>query len=1035
MNHFLAWWVRNPIAANLLMIFIAVAGIFGFGKLSREVLPPMTYPSVLVTAEWIGASPAELEQQVALRIEDSLRAVANIKDVATTVDDGIVWIWVTSSSPTDFERFFLDIREAVDATTGLPSGLEYINYQRAIDDVPLYRFALLGKQQDQLLVSTAKHLRDQLSSHPDVSQVRLNAARDREIAIEIDENKLREYGLTLAEVSRQVSQFSTNVSAGRIKTVTGDVQLRVSKLSQSEEDLRGIVIRQLSSGSYITLGDIAEVKNGFVEDSDTARVNGKPTVIFEVIANFGQQDVVEISSAVADFFAIAEPTLPDGYRFVTLSDDSEAYQTRMQLLKESALLGLALVLVVLFFTLHPIVAFWVSAGIGVAFIGAFALLAVFGISLNIVSTFALLLVLGILVDDAIVVGESIHSETMQGESGDKAAADGVNRVSKPVIMAVVTTVIAFAPWALITTNDVQMTAQLSAVITFALLISLVESLLILPSHLTRLKSMSEWGRLGALQSKVSESLINFAHHKYRHVLELLLSLRYSVLALFLGGLCLTYALFNGGWVGFYFLPAVESDFVTATVQLPRGTPRDRALDIAEQLEGSAYRVIADLQGSINASEPVITSIEIQTHLEKVEARLQLVQPSDRIQSSQAISDQWRIESGNVFGAASVDFEWSLTQWLPQIDIRLGSDDTESLAAASLELQRHLASYDSTYFVRDSEGGALLELQFELRPGVERLGVTPQLIGRQIRSAFEGDEVQRLPTEQGDVRVVVRYSKTHRESLTALESFRLELPSGSFVPLTNVADIKLVQGSNRIDRRNGTRSITVSAYTDEASLYAIWDSVYTNFIPALEEKYPSVRVNQGGLFEAEDRFYGQIESLYIGVLFLMYALIAVSTRSYILPGLIMCSIPFGAMGAILGHWLFDIPLALFSFFGIGAVAGVAVNDNLVLVHAMQRYKDQGAPKKEAMVNALVSRFRPIFLTTLTTFVGLLPMMAEQSTSAEFLKPAVLSVAFGVLFALLATLVLVPCLYVIADDVRSLIVRTQQSFGSRLLAKGP
>jgi multidrug efflux pump subunit AcrB len=694
----------------------------------------------------------------------------------------------------------------------------------------------------------------------------------------------------------------------------------------------------------------------------------------------------------------------------------------MNLIGKSSYMGLALVFLVLILSLRPRVALWVTAGIGVAFLGTFSLLPVNDVSLNVMSTFAFLLVLGIVVDDAIVVGESIHHHAHEMGGGADAAIQGAFAVSRPVIFAVLTTMIAFAPWLFVSGEAAQVTRQLSIVITVALTISLIEAFLILPSHLRDLSHRSNLKGLALRQQRIEHSISNFAENTYRPVLRSAVEHRYLTTSAFIGAFMIAIGLFSTGWVKFYFMPQVESEQIFVDVKLPPGTSYDRALSVLDQLQQAEKTLIEEVDAAARASGKgsgqLIEGWYTRSRRDSVIAIVKLAPPDVRDLSAREAAERLRALVGDIPDADEIQVNYTLTDNDADITYLLRHSDGEVLTAASKELQAKIGGYSGVLDVRDSQQGETDEIILELKPGAETLGIRLSDVSRQIRQAYFGEEVQRLPRANGDVKVMVRYPGEDRRNLSSLDNFRVRTDDGRELPLFAVADVELQGGVQRIQRRDGNRVVYVRADLEQDSISDVKRDIEDNFLEDFAARHPGLVILKGGAQEEEEQFINEIAALYAIALFAMYALIAIAFRSYWLPLLIMTAIPFGFMGAIFGHLIFATPLALFSYFGIGAAAGVVVNDNLVLVDYISRLRNDGKDSISAVIDAGVNRFRPIMLTTVTTFVGLIPIMAERSTNAQFLKPAVLSLSFGVLFALFVTLLLVPSLYLIGEDLSRL-----------------
>jgi len=1017
MESLIRWWVRNPVAANLLMLIIITAGWLGLRDIEKEAFPAVQPDIVQVELIWPGASPKEVEQQVIQRVEEALKNVSNVYRITSEARESFGSLTVETFPSVDLNTFLNDVKNAVDSVTSFPRDIENPRVRRLEWRQEMIRVALVGDVGEKALTHLGHRLRNEMAGLPYLSQVEVFGARREEVTIELSERALRNYGLSFSDVSTAIRRDSMNVSVGEVRTRTGDIQLRAENLADTQTDFEQIVIRQTADGGKIRVADVATVIDGFEQNQILATLNGKPAVLLQVQSTDNMQ-VVKASETVKKWIEKTRPSLPVGVDLELWSDTADIYNDRMELIAESSILGLILVFIILILTLEPKVALWVTTGIGVSFLGAFALLPANEVSLNLLSTFAFLLVLGIVVDDAIVVGESIHHHVHQrGLRGEQAAITGAFAVSRPVIFAVLTTIVAFAPWLFLTGVTAQFTRQLSVVITLALTFSLIEAFLILPSHLRQLEVDPPTSRWRRRQQAIADSIVRFAEQTYRPFLEKCLARRYSTTMVFFSLFLISLGLFTSGWVKFFFSPQVENEEVYINVRLPPGTPYSRSMEVLAQLQAAEKQLAEEINAEADAgkgSGELVESWYTRARRGDVIAIVQLAPPETRHLSARETAERFSDLVGDIPDADEVKVNYTLSDSEASITFLLQHEDLEMLNAASMTLQQHLASYDKAYFIRDDQWGSLPEMRFHLQPGAEKLGITLGDVSMQVRQAFYGEEVQRLPREDGDVRVMVRYPEAARESLASFEDVRIRTVDGRLVPLLSVAEIEVGQATRRITRRNGERVVTVRATVEPESLGEINRAVKDDYLPELVAMYPGLKVLKGGSQEAEAEFFSEIAALYTIALFVIYALIAVAFRSYSLPLLIMTAMPFGFMGAVFGHLIFNLPMALFSYFGIGAAAGVVINDNLVLIDYVRRLEREGEASPGAVVTAAVSRFRPIFLTTVTTFVGLIPMMAEQSTGAQFLKPAVLSLAFGVFFALFVSLLLVPAMYLIGHD---------------------
>jgi len=1016
MERIIEWWVRNPVAANLLMIGILLAGFLGFQAMEREAFPQVKPNQVEIEIVWPGAAPQEVEEQIIVRIEEALKNIDRLYHVYSTAMENYGRIEVTTFPDVDINTFLNDVKNAVDSVSSLPRDIENPQVRRTEYRNEMIRVAVHGDISERELTRLAQDLRNEVAALPWVSTLELFGTRREEVTIELSESAMRRYNLSFAEVADAIRANSLNLSSGQVRTETGDIQLRARNMADNQTDFEKIVIRQTPEGAAIRVGDVASVIDGFEDNEILATMNGEPAVLLQIMSTDNMQ-VVKASNAVKAWMADAQPRLPEGVQLSMWFDQADMFTNRMDLIASSATLGLFLVFLVLILSLRPKVALWVTVGIGVAFMGTFSLLPVNDVSLNIISTFAFLLVLGIVVDDAIVVGESIHHYAHEKMSGPQAAVKGAMAVSRPVIFAVLTTMIAFAPWLFVTGEAAQVTRQLSIVITVALTISLIEAFFILPAHLRHLEPRKNLTGLALRQQKIEHSIIDFAQNYYRPILEWALKHRVLTTSVFIAGFTISMGLFTSGWVKFFFEPQIEADQIYINVELPTGTPYARALEVLDHLQVAERKLIEEVkQIAIDTGESgeLIEGWYTRSRRDSVIAIVQLAPPEVRALSAREAADRFRQLVGDIPDADSIEVNYTFNNRGSDVTYLLRHRDNEMLRAASDDLQVKLSSYESTFYVRDSQRGGLDEILLNLKPGAEKLGITLAEVSQQVRQAYFGEEVQRLPRENGDVKVMVKYPMELRSRLSSLDNFRVRTRDGREVPLMSVVDVEIGSGVQRIQRRDGERVVYVRADMKQESISDITKDVNENYLPEMEKRYPGLTILKGGSQEEEAEFFNEIFALYAVAFFLMYTLIAIAFHSYWLPLLIMTAIPFGFMGAVFGHLIFDLPMALFSYFGIGAAAGVVVNDNLVLVDYMRRLREQGKGIMEAVVDAGVNRFRPILLTTVTTFVGLIPIMAERSIDAQFLKPAVLSLAFGVLFALFVSLLMVPALYVIGDD---------------------
>ena len=1010
MGGLISWWVRNAVAANLLMVFIIVSGLIAWTTIEKEVQPIVKLPLVQVSLTWPGASPKEIEQQVVQRVEAAIKNIDNLRRYNSESREGFGSVRLVAQPRVDLTQFKEDVRDALDGITSFPRDLEPPRIRTIEWKETIHYLTVSGEIGERALGRLAEEFRDELISLSHVSDVEIGGTREEEVTIEVSEEALQRYQLSFAELATAIRASSINLSSGELRTATGNIQLRAENLADSQTDFESIIVRELPSGAQLRLGDVARVIDGFEDFESSASVDGVPAVMLQVRPS-DRLFINKTSAQVNEWIDSKQGQLPAGVELFSLQDAADAYQSRMSLIFDAAWMGLLLVMLILLLTLRFTVALWVTVGIAVSFVGAFIFLPVVDVSINFLSTFAFLLVLGIVVDDAIVVGESIHHHREDlGFEAQEAAIVGASAVARPVIFAVLTTVVAFAPWAFLSGPQSEFLRHLSAVIAFALAFSLIEAFCILPAHLRHLPARTDETRGFALQRRIADGIMTFAEKTYAPLLAKALELRYTLSAVFLAGFVVALTLASTGWVRFYFFPQLESETLVVNVGLPTGVPFSRTEAVMNQLNRTS--------DGLKAQYPVVGAFTF-AYDNQLEQYVQLPPPGESNISMREVAETYLDTMGDIPDAENINVQYTANQGEAVLTFVFAHSNEERLKQAAAELRNYLVTFDDVFFVRDNQRGEIDELNIRLKPGAQTLGVTLSDVSRQVRQSYYGEEVQRLPRQYGDVRVMLRYPQDARETLTSLRDLNVRTSDGRLIPLATVAYIEVRKASQRIVRRDGQRIFEVFARVNVDSMGDINDMVQDEFIPELQQRYPALQVIKGGWEEQQAEFMTEVTRLFTIAMLTIYALLAVAFRSYTLPTIIMSAIPFAYMGAIFGHQLIGIPLDMFSFFGMGAAAGVVVNDNLVLIDYILKREEKGDDRFTAIINAAKNRFRPILLTTLTTFVGLMPIIAETSQAAAFLKPSVISLAFGVFFAFFVSLFLVPALYLIGDDWRQTI----------------
>ena len=1029
MKSLIKWWADNHVAANLLMVAILIAGIIGYNKLEREIFPTIPFPGMQVTVSWPGASPKDVEQQIVSRIEESFKDLESLDWVRSESGEGWGGVFIMAQNTSNFAAVMDDVTNRVQSISSLPPGIEQPRIQQWYNRGAVIRIAVHGDADEKSLTRLSETLRREVALLNGISIVTTFGTREEEVSIEVSESALRRYRVSFDEISSAIRGASINLSAGNVETSGGAYTLRADNLADTEVDFADIVVRQLPSGGVIKVGDLAKVVNGFEEDEILATLNGEHAVLIEVQSS-EVMDVVTMSESVKKWMAERQETLPEGITLTLWSDAADDFKSRMSSIGSAAFSGLILVFIVLFLTLRPIVAFWVSAGVATAYAGTFIFMPALGISLNMLSTFAFLLVLGIVVDDAIIIGERIHTEVEGGNTGLSGAANGAFRVSKPVIFGVLTTVIAFIPWLFISGFTSEFTRQISWVVILALAFSLIESLLILPAHLAKLKPVEPSSRIAKFQDRISSSIVWFGEVKYGASLERALKTPVMTMVVFFAFfIVVTFGIF-GDYVRKSFNPEVEASQVNVNIELRDGTTYDRALEILDQLQQAQQDLVNEVQANAVDGDKnrVVENWYTRSRKDSVIAIMILAPAEERSMSAKEIGLSLRERIGEIAEAKNVSVGYNVDSNGADMDISIRHPDLDQLQLAVDEITDKLREYSSLYDVSNNLDSASEELRFDLKPGAEQLGLNLNQVMQQVRQAYFGQEVQRLPRANQDVRVMVRYPRESRNSLESLKNFRVRTADGRQVPLTSLVDVSYGPGLKQIRHWDGLRAGRVQAYLKEPVRDEIMEDLNDNFFPDLEKKYPGLTRAAVGEQISEQKFLIELVGLLAMALGAIYFILAMAFKSYFQPVVILIALPFAFAGAAIGHLVMNVSFSLFSYFGVIAACGVVINDNLVLVDAYKTNLSKGMKVFDAIVAAGRSRFRAILITSITTFVGLVPLMLEQSSQSAFLKPTVIALAFGLLVAFFVTLFLVPAMLVVGEKIKN---RIKQKFSASKL----
>ena len=1043
MKNIIRWFILNTVAANLLMVFIIIAGIFTLSRLRMEVFPDITIPIINVSVVYPGASPEDIEESICVKVEEQVQGINGLKRITSSSNEGYGSINIEIENGYDIDEVKDEVKAQVDAITSFPDDAEKATIKSFDGQPEVITIAVHGYVDEVSLLNIAEKVRDEVSELPNITQTRLGK-KPREISIEVSEKTLQKYGISFDYIANKIRTSSMDVPGGAIETYDGEILIRSKGQAYTGDEFGIIPVLSLSDGSTVLLRDIAEIDDGFQDVEYDIKFNREPALLIRVYRT-GEQNALDIAEEVHKYIKKKNPLMPPGISLTTMKDESVILKGRIELLTENAYLGLTLVLIVLALFLKPKLAAWVSLGIPISFMGGFWLLPLFDVSINMISLFTFILVLGIVVDDAIVVGENIHIHLKRGLSGVDAALEGAYQVAKPVIFAVLTTMVTFSPMILVEGATGKIWKIIPVVTIVVLMFSLIESLTILPAHLAHMKldEKKKENKFLAWWSKIQLSIHNrlqsFIKNRYIPFLELALRNRGNTVAISISIFILTVGLVASGFIRFNFFPPLEADIVIAGVEYPEGTPVSLTKSGLEQVEKSAYRLKDSLEVlypdnkvfinmvSTAGDQPIKTQSArgpgnldasfFGSHL--AECVIELAPGEERSISTVDISRIWRELTGPIPGVKQITFDSDLFTTGAPIEIQLSSVNRDDLKDVTTILKDKLQTYAGVFDIKDSFSAGKDEIKLNLRPEAQNYGITMASLARQVRQAFYGDEVQRVQRGRDEVKVFLRYPKEERVSLNNLEQMMVRVGNNIEVPLGQVAAGELSSGYSTITRTDRRRSISVTADVDlsEANANEILAKFEVDHIIPILRDYPSVNYSFEGEQREQRDTLGSLFKNFALALFVVYVLLAVPFKSYLQPLIIMSAIPFGFTGAVIGHIIMGMNLAVLSIIGIVALSGVVVNDSLVMVDFINRYKrEDGKTSLEAALAAGPRRFRPILLTSITTFVGLFPLLIEKSVQAQFLVPMAISLAYGVLFATLITLILVPTSYLIIDDIK-------------------
>ncbi|TDG12129.1 efflux RND transporter permease subunit [Seongchinamella unica] len=1029
----IAWMANNPVAANLLMIVVMIGGLAAINDLTKEVFPSFPTEMVTITVPYPGSSPEEVEAGIVRIIEEELLDLVGVKEISSVSTEGSGTVTVQMEAGTPMSRALVQIKTRVDGIASFPA-----NAEEPIVDEVLYRTRAMnvsayGDLDEFQLKELADTVRDELLMIPGITQVATRGVRDYEISIELSDAALQRYGLSFDQVVAAIQLRSRDLPGGKLRTSDGSITLRSMGQAYTAAEFSELNLVTRSDGTSLKLGDIATVRDGFEDQPVLTRLNGKPSVTL-VVDRVGEQDVLAMTDNIKAYVAKKRANLPPGVELTAWADRSVILKGRINLMLKSAAQGAVLVMIFLALFLNTSLAFWVILGVPFSFLGALLVMDVFslGASINVFSVFGFILVLGMLVDDGIVTAESAYAQLEDEQNGVDSVVRGVRRVAVATIFGALTTMIAFAPAALLTEGIGRLVSVLVPVVVLSLLFSLIETKLILPAHLRHIRidhsrpdRRTPLGFLKSVQQACSGGLLRFSEEIYKPLLVRAVEYRYFSLAVFFAGLMLCLALVPAGIVRFVFFPSVPSDSIQIDLKMPNGTSWQKTHEYALRIEQAARVMNERYLAETGSEQDVIREmLTLSTNDTESELWLDLLPSEQRTVSSVTMAGWLREALGELSGIQSLIVDANAGPSGAPVDVELSGDDLEQLRAAARELKLALTRFDGLSDIRDTFDAGGPELDIQVTAEGEALGLGQVELARQVRQAFFGAEVQRVQRGRHEVRVYVRLPAEHRRSLNALHSLWIDVPGRGKVPFDVVGTAEERSGVSVINRFNRQRVVNVLSDLDKTRLEPgeVNAQIVREVLPPILQKYPAVSHRLSGQAEQQAESTSALGLGFVGILVMIYAALAVPLRSYGQPIIIMSVIPFGLTGAVMGHFIMGNDVSILSMIGMIGLTGIVVNDSLVLVDHINHRLEKGREAwQQAVVNGAARRFRPVVLTSITTFIGLVPIQLETAIQAQFVKPMAISVAFGVLFATFVTLVLVPVLYFVGRDIKALFVR--------------
>ena len=1021
----IAWMARNSIAANLLMLLLLGGGIWAALNIQKEVFPETQLDIVEISVGYPGASPSEVEQGILRPIEGVVRGVDGIQRIDSEAREGRGGVYIELVAGENRMKVFQDVDQAVGRIRTFPEQIQQPVVRLASRQREAMQISIYGPIDVWELRKLAEQLRDTLLSTEEITQVELRRVPQYVMHIEIPRQQLREYGLTLSDVARVIRTSSQDVPAGSVQTSAGQILLRVKARKQWADEFSRLEIVSASDGPSVTLGDIATVRDGFEDAGFHSQFSQTPSVDLDIF-RVGTQSPMDIAEAVQQTMQEFESVMPPGVKWRIDRNNAEEFRRRLSLVTKNAAMAMVIVLVIMALFLEFKLAFWVMMGMVVSFIAGILFLPLFGVSINMISLFGFLVVLGIVVDDAVVVGENVYEKRQSNDNLESAAIEGTREVASPVVFSILTNIVAFVPLMFIPGEMGKFWGPLPVVVIIVLALSLIESLLILPSHLAHTRpvqrkiGITSWPHRA--QQAFSRMFNRLIEMLYRPVLLFCLQYRYVTAAAALGLFVVVGGYATSAHMGMILMPEVSADEIEAGVRMPTGTTQAQSAEIARVVTEASLRMF-DEHNLYEVAEGIKTNVRGDSF---IDVEIVMKPPDQRTMTANEVIALWRDQIGDLPGVDQVTFEAERGPGGHRrgVSVALSHSDIGVLEKATDAFVERVKQYANVRDVSDNYSKGKAQYDFTLRPEGRALGLTDEGLGQQLRGAFFGSLALRLLRGTNEVEVRVKLPEEQREDIHNLEDLIIRTPAGAEVPLLDVADLKKDKAFSRINRRDGRRAIRVGMDIEpKRAITQVITAVREEALPVLRRDFPGITWTFEGSDSEMRRATATLWGYFGLALAVIYSLLAIAFRDYVQPIIVLVAIPFGIVGAVLGHMWLGYDISLVSLMGVIALSGVVINDSLIMIDYANRRRKENASPFEAISQAGVRRFRPILLTTLTTFGGLMPLIFEKSLQAQYIIPMAISLGFGILFSTAIILVLIPCLYLILEDILAVMFSTK------------